>query len=168
MNTTKAKVAVAAGVVLILAAVTTTVIVKGSGHNRGVKFEPDAVTGESFKRESNVRVDQAKRWALGCLLFAGDHGNQLPNNFEQLKTYVTGVSDSNWEIESCANESSLTNSSENPRIILLREKQSRSLGGNFVKAYAFVDGHVELINSPDGDFATVEKQRGFLTRVEKN
>jgi hypothetical protein len=53
--------------------------------------------------------------------------------------------------------------------ILLREKESnQSPDGPFFKAYAFMDGHAELISSPDDDFAALEKQRGFLVQSPKN
>ena len=53
--------------------------------------------------------------------------------------------------------------------MLLREKTSRqSPDGKFVKAYAFVDGHAELISSPDDDFAALEKQREFLVHPATN
>jgi hypothetical protein len=53
--------------------------------------------------------------------------------------------------------------------ILLREKEPRqSPDGPFFKAYAFMDGHAELISLPEDDFAALEKQRGFLVQSPKN
>ena len=47
--------------------------------------------------------------------------------------------------------------------ILLREKESRqSPDGKFCRVYAFADGHVQLTSTPDDDFASLEKQRGYL------
>ena len=169
MAWTKAKTAVVAGAVLILAAGTTTVIVKNSGHHSQVKLQWTPAEKESFQRETIVRMNQSKQWALASIMFADDHRNQLPQNFEQMKTYVRNLSSSNWEIMSGGNLNSFTNPSRNDRIILLREKESRqSPDGKFVKAYAFVDGHAELISSPDEDFAALEKQRGFLIQPAKN
>ena len=169
MAWTKAKTAVVAGAVLILAAGTTTVIVKNSGHHRPVKLQWTPAEEESFQQESVARMNQSKQWALASIMFADDHRNQLPDNFEQLKTYVRSLSSSNWEIVSGGNMNSFVNPSQNSRIIILREKESRqSPDGKFVKAYAFVDGHAELISSPDDDFAALEKQRGFLIQPAKN
>ena len=168
MAWTKAKTAVVAGAVLILIAGTTTVIVKNSGHHSQVKLQPNPAAEESFHLESTVRINQAKQWALTFFIFAGDHQNQLPENFEQLKTYLPkgGLSDSNWEIVSGGNLNNFVNPVQT---ILLREKESRqSPDGKFVKIYAFADGHVELISSPDNDFAALEKQRGLLVQPAKN
>jgi RNA polymerase sigma factor (sigma-70 family) len=168
---TKAKTAVGAAAVLILAAGTTTVIVKKSSNHSPAKLQPGTVTEESFRQESITHINQAKQWALAFFIFAGDHRDQFPNNFEQLKTYVSkdGLSDLNWEIVSGGNLNNFTNPGQTSRIILLREKESRrSPDGKYVKAYAFVDGHAKLISSPDDDFAAMEKQRGFLIRPPKN
>jgi len=168
MAWTKVKTAVAAGAVLILAAGTTTVIVKNSSHPRRVKLEPTPSKEEAFRREaeSAKRINQAKQWAMGCLLFAGDHRNELPKSFEQLTPHVAGLSDSNWEIVSSGNLNSFADPS---KTILLREKGSRqSPDGEFVKTYAFADGHVDELASPDDDFAALEKQRGFLVQPAKN
>ena len=166
MAWTKAKTAVVAAVVLILAAGTTTVVIKNSGYPSGVKSRPDPATQGSFQRESKVRAQQAKLWALACIMFASDHGDQLPKDFDQSRTYGPGLSDANWEIVSGGDEKGIVNPS---KTILLREKESRqSPGGEFAKIYAFADGHVQLISSPDKDFAALEKQSGFLVHPVKN
>jgi RNA polymerase sigma factor (sigma-70 family) len=167
MAWTKAKTAVIAGVVLILAAGTTTVIVKSSGHHPKVKLQWTPAEKESFQQESIARLNHAKEWALASIMFADDHQNQLPKNLEQMKTYASkdALSDSNWEIVS---RGSLTSIAKPAQTILLREKESRqSPDGKFVKTYAFADGHAELQSSPDNDFAALEKQRGFLVQPGK-
>ena len=169
MAWTKAKTAVVAAVVMILAAGTMTVMVKNSGHHSRLKSPPDPAAEESFERETTERFQQSKQRAVACIMFATDHGNQLPKSFQQSKTYVPGLSDSNWEVVSGGNLNSLVNPSGTARTILLREKKSRrSPDGQFVKVYAFVDGHAEMISSPDDDFAALEKQRGFLVQPAKN
>src|ERR1035437_2582492 len=167
MAWTKAKTAVVAGAVLILAAGTTTVIVKNSGHHSQVKLQPNPAAEESFQREFTVRLEQAKQWGIIFRMFAMEHQNQIPKNFEPLKTNASlnGLSDSNWEIVSGGNLNSFVNPSQT---VLLRDKSSRkSPDGKFVKAYVFADGHAELISSPDDDFAALEKQRGLLVQPAK-
>jgi len=157
------------GVVLILVAGTTTVIVKHCGHHSRVKLQWTPAEIESFQQESIARMNQSKQWALACIMFADDHQNQLPKNFEQMKTYVRSLSSSNWEIVSGGNLNNSGNPHQVALTILLREKESRpSPDGKFVKAYAFIDGHAEMISSPDDDFAAVEKQRGYLVHPAKN
>jgi hypothetical protein len=160
---------VAAGAVLILAAGTTTVIVEYSGRHSPGKLPSSPVTEEAFQQESMAHMTQAKQWALCCIMFAADHQNQLPNDFAQMKTYAGSLSSANWEIVSGGNLNSFNNPSQTMLTILLREKESsRSPDGKFLKAYAFADGHAELISSPDDDFAAVEKQRGYLVHPAGN
>jgi hypothetical protein len=148
MAWTKTKTTMTAGLVLVLAAGTPTVIHRDS------------------QLESDVRFDEAKKWALAFIMFADAHANQLPKNFDQARAYAPGLSDSNWEIMSGGDENSFGNYS---KTVLLREKKSRQFAsGKFVKAYAFGDGHAEQISSPDNNFAAVEKQRGLLIRPAMN
>ena len=114
-------------------------------------------------------MTQAKQWALACIMFADDHQNQLPKDFAQLKSYAGSLSSSNWEIVSGGNLNGFNNSSRTALTILLREKESiQSPDGKCFKAYAFADGHAELISASDDDFAPVEKQRGFLVHPATN
>ena len=162
----KVKTAAVAGAVLILAAGTTAVIVEYSGHH---KLRSSPVTEESFQQESNAHMTRAKQWALACIMFADDHQNQLPKDFTQMKTYAGSLSSANWEIVSGGDLNSFNNPSQTALTILLREKESTpSPDGKFYKAYAFADGHAELVSSADDDFAAVEKQRGFLVHPAKN
>jgi hypothetical protein len=123
---------------------------------------------QSFQAETSKCINQAKNAGLCFFLFANDNRNQFPTNFEQLKIYnPKGVlSDSDWEFVSGGDKMSFSN----PRqTILFREKESRqSPDGSFVKVYAFADGSVQVLSSPDDDFAALEKQRGFLIQPAKN
>ena len=180
MAWTKAKTAAVAGMVLILAAGTTTVVVKKSGYYSRL---------ESFHQESTARLNFCRQWALAFVRYAGDHGNQLPDRVSLAKDYLPkgflsdrllispsslakgGLTDPNlmevnWLILSSGNLNSFANPSQT---ILIRETEAwQSPDGKFVKVYAFADGHAELINSPNNDFATLEKQRGFLVQPAKN
>jgi RNA polymerase sigma factor (sigma-70 family) len=168
MAWTKAKTVVVAGAVLILAA-GTTVVVKYAGHHPRVKLQWTPAETESFQQESNAHMTQAKQWALACIMFADDNQNQLPKNFDQMKRYAPSLPFSNWEIVSDGNLNSFKNPSQTALTILLREKESRpSPDGGFVKAYAFADGHAEMVSSPDDDFAALEKQRGYLVHPAQN
>ena len=163
MAWTKARSAAVAGVVLILAAGTTTWIVKTSSHHSPGQMQSNPATAEDFKNESIAHMTQAKQWALACIMFADDNQNQLPKNFDQLKRYAPELSASNWEIVSGGNMNSFNNPNQVSKTILLREmKSSQAPDGAYFKVYAFVDGHAELIRTADDDFEALEKQRGFL------
>ena len=130
-------------------------------------MQPNPATDEPFQRESIVRLTQGKQWAMAFIMFANQHHNQLPQNFEQLKTYTSkeGLSDANWEIVSGGNWKSFPDPSQT---ILLREKESRRApDGTFIKAYVLADGHSQLIGSPDDDFTAMEKKFGFLVQPAK-
>jgi RNA polymerase sigma factor (sigma-70 family) len=166
MAWTKVKSTVVAGVVLILAAGTTTVMVKNSNHHSRLKLQWTLAEKQMFEAETSRLINQSKISGLGCFLFADANQNQWPNNFEQLKKYGSSLNSSNWEFVSGGNK----NSFANPRqTILFREKESRpSPDGKFVKVYVFADGSVQLLSSPDDDFAALEKQSGFLVQPAKN
>jgi hypothetical protein len=153
MAWTKAKTAAFAGAILILAAGTTIMV--------------------QTNQESHTRMYQAKKLDLVFSLFANAHGGQLPTNFEQLHSWASGdpetfssLSVTNWEIVSFGNLNSFTNPGQT---VLLREREPRQGGhGRFVRAYAFADGHADLIYSPSEDFTALEKRRGFLIQPAKN
>jgi hypothetical protein len=77
-----------------------------------------------------------------------------------MKTYVRGLSSSNWEIVSSGNLNSFADTS---KTILLQEIEPRpSPDGKFLKIYALADGSVQLVNSVDEDFAASEKKFGYV------
>ena len=162
----KVKTALVATTALILAAGTTTVIVKSSSHHPQVKLQWTPAEKESFQQESISRMSEGRQWARAAIKFADDHGNILPTNFRQMKTYVSNLSASNWEIVSGG---SLSGIAKPAQTILFKEKEARpSPDGKFAKAYVFVDGHVEMVSSPNYEFTAVEQQEGFLIRPAKN
>ena len=167
MAWTKAKTTVVAGAVLILAAGTTTVIVKNSNHQSRTKLQQTPAENDFFEAETSKRINQAKQWAIAFIMYANKHQNQLPENFEDLKTNAPKeVSNSNWEIVSGGDWKKFANPSQT---ILLREKESRrSPDGKFVKIYALADGRVQLVSSPDDDFTAMENKFGFLIQPAKN
>ena len=161
MAWTKAKTAIVAGVVVLLAAGTTTVIVKNSHHHLRVKLEWTPAEKQIFEAETSRRINQSKQWALACIMFTHDHQSQLPKNFEQMKTYVRGLSSSNWEIVSGGNLNGFAD--DTSKTILLQEKEPRpSPDGKFLRIYALADGSVQLVTSPDEDFAASQKKFGYV------
>jgi hypothetical protein len=155
LDVMKTKTAVVAGVVFLLASGTAIVT---------ERMAPNV----PFQQESMTRVDQAKKWALACILFTDAHAGQLPKDFGQLRAFDPndGLSDSNWEIVPSGDVNSITNPGQT---ILLREKAARkSPRDGFLKVYAFADGHVDRLWAPDDNFTTLEKKRGLLAQTSKN
>ena len=133
------------------------------------KLEPDtsAVSPETaFLRESTNHLNLAKQWGMICRIFAQEHNNRLPDNMDQLKSYASGLPDTDWELVSGGSLDRIRNRGAT---IMLREKEPRQgPDGTFVKAYTFADGRARLETSPDKDFTALERQRGFLVHPAGN
>ena len=168
MAWTKAKTAVVAGAIMILATGTTTVVIKHYSHHSPTRLPLTPANIASFERESNKLMNDAKMATLACMLFAGDHQNQLPANFAQLHAQrpETKLSDVDWVFVASGDKDSFTN--PDTTICFLEKEPRQSPDGQFVRIYATVNGRVFLLTSPDEDFTTVEKQRGFLVQRTKN
>jgi len=168
MAWTKAKSAVVAGVVLILAVGTTTVILKNTNHHSRAKLQWTPDETQIFQAETSRLVNQAKISGLACFLFADANQNQWPKSFAQLKAQrpECRLADANWEFVSGGNKKNFADPSHT---ILFREKESRpSPDGKFLKIYALADGSVQEVSSPDDDFAIVEKKFGYLVHQATN
>lgn len=170
MAWTQAKMAVVTGVALILAAGTTTMLVKNSG------LPPVPRTPEEVARqEAEIvrRVNQAKILGVECILFAEDHQHQWPGDFAQLKPYAEklksmpqGLSGDGLELVSGGDRNQFADLS---KVILLREKAARRTPeGGFIRVYALADGSVQRVASPDGDFAAVEQKFGYVAHPAGN
>ena len=166
MAWTKAKTAVITGAVLILATTGTVVLVQHYGHHGPARPPMTPAAMEAFRQENIAHLNQSKQWALSCIMYAADHQNQLPTKLAQLKQYSSGLAETDWELVSGGQLNQLANPSAT---ILLREKNPRrSPDGGYYKTYAFADGHAQLDHSPDGDFAALERQRGYLLHPAGN
>ncbi len=123
-------------------------------------------------QESHSRLHDARQLALAMILAADSHNGKLPSSFNQSQSWIGTDPNifstnlvSDWEIVSGGNLNTLPNV---PQTILLREKVARHVGhGEFAKAYAFADGHTDLLYSKTEDFSAVEKQRGYLVQPSK-
>jgi RNA polymerase sigma factor (sigma-70 family) len=161
MAWTKVKTSVVAGVVLILAAGTTTVLVRNAHPHSRAKQQWTPAETQMFQAQTSKLINGSKMAGLSCFLFADDNQHQWPKSFAELKAsgQKISISDSDWEFVSGGDKDSFANPD---RTILFREKVSRpSPDGKFVKIYALADGSVQVLSSPDDDFAAVEKQRGY-------
>ncbi len=167
MAWTKAKTAVVAGAILILATGTTTVVIKHYSHHSFGEPPLTPANMASFQKESTKLVHDIKMATMACMLFAMDHRNQLPASFAQLNAWQqqTSLSDADWEFVAGGDKHSFTNPAKT--IYVMEKEPRRSPDGKFVKVYATVDGRVFLITSPAEDFTAVEKQRGFLVQPAK-
>ncbi|MBI4657765.1 MAG: sigma-70 family RNA polymerase sigma factor [Verrucomicrobia bacterium] len=117
----------------------------------------------------------AKMVALPLILYASDHQDQLPANWDQAAPYFASALKSDpifldadeyfraanqFEIVLQGSRDVLKGLSNPGSIILIRERQAwRTLDGKWAKAYGFADGHGEFHVEADGNFDAWEKQR---------
>jgi len=174
MAWTKAKTAIVAGTILVLAAGTTAMAIRHYGHHSLKKLPMTAANMTLFQRESGRLVNDAKFTTLAGLLFAGSHQNQLPKNFAELNASDVGknnrkyqrLSDADWTIVASGDKDSFTN--PDTTIYFLEKTPRQSPDGKFVRIYATVNGRVFLLMSPGEDFTALEKERGFLIQSATN
>jgi RNA polymerase sigma factor (sigma-70 family) len=107
------------------------------------------------------RMNDARQGVLSFILFAGDHQDQYPTNFDQVTSYANPDFVAHMETNFDLVYSGLTTGITNPSsTIVLREKQaSQSAEGSWIKAYGYADGHAEIHAEPDGNFENWESQR---------
>ena len=152
---------------MILAAGTTVVIIYSSRHSR-LTSQWALAEKLRFEAETTRRINDAKISAVASFRFADDHQGQWPTSFAQLNAErpESRLSDSDWEFVSGGNRASFTNLAQT---ILFREREARrSPDGAFVKVYAFADYSIQVLTSPHDDFATLEKERGYLIQPTTN
>jgi RNA polymerase sigma factor (sigma-70 family) len=107
------------------------------------------------------KLNDAKQGVLSFLLFAADHQQQYPTNFEEVTTYsnpdfVSHV-ETNFDLVYSGSSTAITNPAST---IVLMEKQAwQTVDGSWMKTYGFADGHAEIHKQPDGNFADWESQR---------
>jgi hypothetical protein len=124
--------------------------------------EPEAdPTAEEQKALAVLKLNHAKQFVLGMIMFADDHSGRFPRNFGEVSPYFgdSGNSDLNNlnQIE-IVYQGSVKNIESPATIIVVREKEASLLYGKWFKAYGFADGHSELKPQPEGGFDAWEKQ----------
>jgi membrane protein implicated in regulation of membrane protease activity len=123
------------------------------------------------KEESIAKLNYSRDWLLAFMLYSQEHQGRFPTNFddaagflrEQTKNQADVTSDQ-FEIVFQGVREKLTNAAN---VIVLREKEPRqSSYGNWLRAYAFADGHSEIHSEADGNFEAWEKRRMITPQVQ--
>lgn len=120
----------------------------------------DSPEDDPARQAAVAKLKDARLLVLGLLLHANDNQGQYATNLSQLSPYLDGnsqkLSGSNqFELVIRGAEDNLTNASTT---IAVREKQATLIGGKWVKAYGFADGHSEIKTQPDEGFDAWEAQ----------
>src|SRR4051794_16213473 len=110
MTSSKAKTAVVAVIVLILALGTTLIIVYSHKHPR-LTSQQMLVAKEKFEAGTTKLSNHAKLSAVASFHFADDHQGRWPTGFVQLSAEhpESQLSDSDWEFVSGGNRAAFTN-----------------------------------------------------------
>lgn len=141
--------------------------------NAAVAEQADAAKATAEQQERLVAIKKLnvmKRWALAMHLYAADHQDQFPADFAAMRELFNSsaagnpgddeapvLSEDQIEITF---RGKLTEIAEPARTIVLKEKETRAMGGRLSRAYAFADGHSEIHAAPDGNFTEWERARG--------
>ncbi|MDE3068184.1 MAG: sigma-70 family RNA polymerase sigma factor [Verrucomicrobiota bacterium] len=105
-------------------------------------------------------MNNAKQFGLAMRMYADDHQNQFPTNYEEMTNYLGNDPNvlSNMSQFQIVYQGSWTNIT-NPASAIVAEGQAwQTASGTWAKVYGFADGHVETHISPDGNFETYESQ----------
>jgi len=111
---------------------------------------------EAFGQENRVLSSIAKNLGLQVIMFMDSNDLQFPNSFsdmnQKMENYLETGEDgelyfqdkplNQWELQS--NEGTIQD--YNPtRLIVIREREARFHNGKYLRAYAFGDGHGEVV-----------------------
>jgi RNA polymerase sigma factor (sigma-70 family) len=110
-----------------------------------------------------LTMGHSKQWTLALLMYAADHQDQAPTDFEQAKEFL--AKDSQAELEAAAGQFELVYQGKWSAVkkpattVVIREKQARKMpDGRWAKVYGFADGHSQVQYTTDGNFEAWEKE----------
>jgi RNA polymerase sigma factor (sigma-70 family) len=115
------------------------------------------------QEEAIVKMQYSKHWMLAFIIYAQDHQDQFPTDFEQAKAFLD--KEAKADLEAAADRFEIVYQGrwrdiKNPgKVVVLREKQAHQMPDDrWAKVYGFADGHSELHSEADGDFEAWEKE----------
>jgi hypothetical protein len=119
---------------------------------------------EEARAKAIAKMNYTKQWALAFIMFAEDHGGRMPKTFQEASAYFpqngqTGdLKPEQFEIMYQGSRDAIKNPAQT---ILVREIQPvASPGGSGLnRTYVFADGHSEIHQATDGNFAPWESER---------
>jgi len=113
-----------------------------------------------FKRHQIKVINSMKHLGLFARIYATDHEDELPNNFEQIANFTDESKEhfKDTPLEGFEYFKHERHPSETePNMILFREVEPRFDGKLYHRAYTFCDGSVQSRTSETGDFSDWEK-----------
>jgi hypothetical protein len=118
-----------------------------------------AAQAEEARAHAILEINTARQSVLGMMMYANEHNNEFPSNFDQAAAYF-GNSDvatnlNQFEIVYHGPVSNVANPSS---AIVVRSVQPWMTNGKWAKAYGFADGHSEVHSDSNGNFDEWEQQ----------
>jgi RNA polymerase sigma factor (sigma-70 family) len=115
------------------------------------------------QEEAMTSMSHSRSWTMAFMMYAADHEDQVPPNFEQASAFLDRKDQA--EVEMAVDQFEIVYKGKlreikNPsKTVVLREKQARQIaGGKWAKVYGFADGHSEIHKEADGNFDAWEKE----------
>ncbi|HEX3720958.1 MAG TPA: sigma-70 family RNA polymerase sigma factor [Verrucomicrobiae bacterium] len=118
---------------------------------------------EDQRQIAIAKMGNAKQWMLAFLMYASDHQQACPANFDQATAYwpkdatETNPPTNEFQVVYQGAFNDITNPAQT--IVLQETDPVQGPDGGWFKAYGFADGHAEYHKSADGNFAPWESQR---------
>ena len=127
--------------------------------------DPEAEQQRAF---AVLKINQCRQFVLALTMFAQDNNSRYPTKFDEVVNYLSSTANdpvlTNFTEFEIVYQGSLTNIEKPSLVIVARNKQPwQTLGGGWVNAYGFADGHAEIPHQNSlEELVAWEKQRIIL------
>lgn len=105
-----------------------------------------------------ARMNDARALIMGMFLYAEQHQGQAPPTLDDAKAYVSDKLTQTNAFERVYDGPLQKLPNPSSTIVLREPEAHQDPNGTWSKAYGFADGHCEIHNTPDGNFAPWEQQ----------
>ena len=124
-----------------------------------------ASSPEESRAHAMFELNIAKQSVLGMILYANEHGGQVPTNFEQAAAfYQSSDARTNLNHFEILFQGSIGSIADPASTIIVREIQPWSVNGKWFKTYGFADGHSEVHSEPNGNFDEWEQRHAAVLK----
>ncbi len=108
-----------------------------------------------------AKMNDARAFALGLILFASENQNRLPEQLSHMSNFLSRsdpppTMTNDFDLLVTGSLSAVTNPSQT---IVVRESRPTWFNGRLGRAYGFADGHVEWVSEPPEGFEVWERKR---------
>ncbi len=124
------------------------------------------IVAKAEKAHLNQIMMDAKQWLVAFHLYAAENNDSYPTAFEQAKDFL-GEERGSEILKKISGQFELfpmpeLQDSSRTDLVILRGNAMQLSSGMWLKVYGFADGHVEALDSVDGDFRATEAARKLV------